>query len=195
MFRPRVSTTGPRRRDGSDLFKTDRYPLSDSGCMTDNVNPVPEGYTALTPYLVVDGAAHAIDFYRDVFGANVIERMDGPDGTVMHAELDFGSGRMQLSDPNPEMALRAPAGTTEVDHSYVLYCADVDAVFGRAVTLGARVFEEPSTFVTGDRFASLLDPFGHRWAVMTRVEDVPADEAKRRLDAWAMRDHSGIRGG
>lgn len=153
--------------------------------MTDNVNPVPEGYTALTPYLVVDGAAHAIDFYRDVFGASVIERMDAPDGTVLHAELDFGSGRMQLSDPNPEMALRAPTGTTAVDHSYVLYCADVDAVFARAVTRGARVFEEPSTFVTGDRFASLLDPFGHRWAVMTRVEDVPAEEVKRRLDAWA----------
>ncbi|KHJ72988.1 MULTISPECIES: VOC family protein [Rhodococcus] len=153
--------------------------------MTNSVNPIPEGYTSLTPFLVVDGASRAIDFYCDAFGATVVERMDGPDGTVMHAELDFDYGRLQLSDPHLGIGLHAPSGTNDVDHSYVLYCADADAVFARAVALGARVFEEPSTFVTGDRFASILDPFGHRWAVMTRVENVPAEEAKRRLDEWA----------
>lgn len=153
--------------------------------MTNSVKPVPDGYTSLTPFLVVDGASDAIAFYCDVFGATVVERMDGPGGTVMHAELDFGHGRMQLSDPHRELGLRAPDGSADVDHSYVLYCADVDTVFARAAELGSRVFEEPSTFVTGDRFASILDPFGHRWAVMTRVENVPAEEAKRRLDEWA----------
>ncbi|WP_241384945.1 VOC family protein [Rhodococcus sp. CH91] len=153
-------------------------------------NPIPEGYTALTPFLVVDGGARAVEFYCEAFGATVVERMDAPDGRILHAELDFGAGRMQVSDPHPEMGLRAPDGTTEVDHSYVLYCADVDAVFSRAIALGARVFEEPSTFVTGDRFASMLDPFGHRWAVMTRVEDVPAEEAKRRLDEWAAQQNA-----
>ncbi|WP_455901118.1 VOC family protein [Rhodococcus gordoniae] len=158
--------------------------------MTNSVNPVPEGYTSLTPFLVVHDGGRAIDFYCEAFGATVVDRMDGPDGKVVHAELDFGNGRMQLSDPHPEMGLHTPAGTNDVDHSYVLYCTDVDAVFARAVTLGSRVFEEPSTFVTGDRFASILDPFGHRWAVMTRVENVPAEEAQRRLDKWAAQQNA-----
>ncbi|MFD6895955.1 VOC family protein [Rhodococcus sp. NPDC060086] len=153
--------------------------------MTNSVNPIPEGYTTLTPFLVVDGGAKAIEFYIAAFGARLVDRMDGPDGAVMHAELDFGNGRLQLSDPHPSMGLHAPDGTNNVNHSYVLYCADVDATFSRAVSLGAHVFEEPSTFVTGDRFASVLDPFGHRWAVMTRVEDVSPAEAQRRLDEWA----------
>ncbi|MFD6860400.1 VOC family protein [Rhodococcus sp. NPDC060090] len=153
--------------------------------MTNSVNPIPEGYTTLTPFLVVDGGAKAIEFYIAAFGARLVDRMDGPDGAVMHAELDFGNGRLQLSDPHPSMGLHAPDGTNNVNHSYALYCADVDATFSRAVSLGAQVFEEPSTFVTGDRFASVLDPFGHRWAVMTRVEDVSSAEAQRRLDEWA----------
>ncbi|MEE2034099.1 VOC family protein [Rhodococcus chondri] len=152
--------------------------------MTNSVNPIPDGYTTVTPFLVVDGGAQAIDFYRDAFGATLVDRTDGPDGSVAHAELDFGNGRVQLSDPHPTMGLHAPDGTTDVNHSYVLYCADVDATFTRAIALGARAFEEPSTFVTGDRFASLLDPFGHRWAIMTRVEDVSPADAKRRLDEW-----------
>ncbi|MEE2057038.1 VOC family protein [Rhodococcus artemisiae] len=152
--------------------------------MTNSVNPIPEGYTTLTPFLVVDGAAKAIDFYCDAFGAALVDRTDGPDGSVAHAELDLGNGRMQLSDPIPTMGLHAPDGTNDVNHSYVLYCADSDVVFARAVELGAHVFEQPSTFVTGDRFATILDPFGHRWAIMTRVEDVSPDEAKRRIDEW-----------
>lgn len=152
--------------------------------MTNSVNPVPAGYTSLTPFLVVDDGAAAVDFYRTAFGATLVDRTDGPDGTVMHAELDFGHGRLQLSDPIPSMGLHAPDGTGAVNHSYVLYCADVDAVFARAVDLGARVVEQPATFVTGDRFATILDPFGHRWAVMTRVEDVDPVEAKRRVDEW-----------
>ncbi|MCQ4121112.1 VOC family protein [Rhodococcus tibetensis] len=152
---------------------------------TDEVRPVPEGYTTITPYLVVDGGAKAIDYYAEVFGATVVQRMDGNDGSVMHAELDFGNGRIQLSDPMPTMGLQAPDGTNTVNHSYVLYCEDVDATFRRAVERGANVFEEPSTFVTGDRFGSLLDPFGHRWAIMTRVENVSDEEAQRRVEEWA----------
>jgi PhnB protein len=169
----------------SGSFKTRTSLGSTLAGMNNSAIPIPEGYTTLTPFLVVDGGAHAIDFYRDAFGATLVDRMDGPDGTVMHAELDFGNGRLQLSDPHPAMGLHAPDGTENVDHSCVLYCADVDATFARAVELGARVFEEPSTFVTGDRFASILDPFGHRWAIMTRVEEVSPAEAKRRLDEWS----------
>jgi uncharacterized glyoxalase superfamily protein PhnB len=150
-----------------------------------NVKPIPEGHTSLTPFLVIDGAAEAIEFYISVFGATLIEKMDGPNGSIAHAELDFGNGRLQLSDPNPEFELEAPARKDSVTHSTVLYCADVDDVVARAKTAGATIREETQTFVTGDRFASILDPFGQRWAVMTRVEDVDAEERDRRLAQWA----------
>jgi PhnB protein len=148
----------------------------------------PDGYTTLTPFLVCSPARDAIDFYLEVFGATVVSRMDAPDGTVPHAELDLGLGRLQLGDPSLEYGLAAPAapGTAgTVSSSTCIYVAEVDAVFARAVAHGATVREEPSTFVTGDRFASVLDPFGHRWAVMTRVEDVADDVAEQRLAEWA----------
>lgn len=145
----------------------------------------PDGYTTLTPFLVCSPAREAIAFYERVFGATTLGVMDGPDGTVMHAELDLGTGRLQLSDPLPQMGLVAPHGGDAVSGSTCIYVPDVDATSALAVQHGATVREEPSTFVTGDRFASLLDPFGHRWAVMTRVEDVPDDVAERRLAEWA----------
>ena len=150
-------------------------------------NGRPEGYTTLTPFLVCSPAAEAIAFYEAVFGASVVSRMDGPDGSVMHAELDLGLGRLQLSDPNDEYGLVAPTGPADdkVSGSTCIYVADVDAVFDTAVERGATVREKPSTFVTGDRFASIYDPFGHRWAVMTKVEDVSQEEAERRLAEWA----------
>jgi PhnB protein len=145
----------------------------------------PEGYTTLTPFLVCSPAAEAIRFYEEVFGASVVGRMDGPGGTVMHAELDLGDGRLQLSDPSPEYGLVVPDRTGDtVSGSTCIYVPDVDAVFEKAVERGATVREKPSTFVTGDRFASVYDPFGHRWAVMTRVEDVSPAEAERRLAEW-----------
>ena len=150
-----------------------------------DVAPVPPGYTSLTPFLVVDGARAAIAFYTSVFGATVVDVMDGPDGTVAHAELDFGDGRLQLGDPNPQFDLVAAPGGTAVSHSTCFYCADVDAVVARAKERGAVIREEVSTFVTGDRFGSIVDPFGQRWSVMTRVEDISKEEADRRLAEWA----------
>ena len=112
-------------------------------------------------------------------------RLDGPDGTVAHAELDFGHGRLQLSDPNQKFDLvAAPAGPA-VSHSTCLYRPDVDAVVARAIAHGATPREEVSTSVTGDRFGSFVDPLGQRWAVMTRVEEVSKEESDRRLAAWA----------
>ncbi|RBY77647.1 VOC family protein [Geodermatophilus sp. TF02-6] len=147
----------------------------------------PDGYTTLTPFLVCSPAGEAIRFYADVFGATVVSRMDGPDGTVPHAEFDLGLGRLQLGDPNDAYGLVAPSGRADdrVSSSTCVYVADVDAVVAAAVERGATVREEPATFVTGDRFASIYDPFGHRWAVMTRVEDVSPEEAERRLAEWA----------
>jgi uncharacterized glyoxalase superfamily protein PhnB len=149
------------------------------------VNPIPEGYTSLTPFIVIDGAAKAIEFYRSVFGAKVLETMDGSDGSIAHAELDFGNGRLQLSDPNSDYGLEAPERKASVTHSIVLYCADADDVVAKAEAAGATIREPVQTFVTGDRFASIVDPFGQRWAVMTRVEEVDAAERDRRLAEWA----------
>ena len=149
------------------------------------LRPVPDGYTSLTPFLCVADGDAAIDFYRDVFGATLVTRMDLPGGGVAHAELDFGQGRLQLSDAMPDFGLVAPSGEDRVSQSTCLYTADVDAVTARAVERGATLREAPTTFVTGDRFASVMDPFGHRWAILTRVEDVPLAEQERRLAEWA----------
>lgn len=146
----------------------------------------PDGYTTLTPFLVCSPAAEAIDWYAAVFGATVISRMDGPDGTVPHAELDLGLGRLQLGDASPQYGLATPdrSGDT-VSSSTCIYVADVDAVFAAAVERGATVREELATFVTGDRFASIYDPYGHRWAIMTKAEEISTEESERRLAEWA----------
>jgi PhnB protein len=150
----------------------------------DTVSPIPDGFTSLTPFLCVSDGSAAIDFYTAAFGATLISRMDTPSGGVAHAELDFGYGRLQLADAMPDYDLVAPGDEKGVNHSIAFYCADVDAVAEQAARHGATVREPPSTFVTGDRFASILDPFGHRWTIMTRVEDVSPAEAERRLAAW-----------
>ncbi|MEE1622370.1 VOC family protein [Zafaria sp. Z1313] len=147
---------------------------------------VPAGYTSLTPFIVVEPAAQALEFYRDVFGATVLSRMPGApreDGseTISHAELDFGHGILQLADPMP--GLRAQ-DAEHVSGSICLYVPDVDAVFAAAVARGATVVEPPSDFVSGDRYATVLDPFHRRWAVMTRVEDLSRAASEARVNAW-----------
>lgn len=152
--------------------------------MTENVSPIPDGYHSLTPFVVVKDAANAIEFYQKVFGATVLSRNDGPDGSVAHAEIRIGDSIMQLGDPSPDFGLVAPPDGDAVSASLALYCDDVDAVFARAVEAGAIVREDVQTFVTGDRFGSIRDPFGRRWAIMTRVEDVSREEAERRVNEW-----------
>lgn len=148
-------------------------------------NGTPDGYTTLTPFLVCSPAREALGFYERVFGARVVSLIEGPDGTVAHAELDLGAGRLQVGDPSPEYGLVPPEGDAGgVSSSIAIYVPDVDAVFSAAVAAGATVREEPATFVTGDRFCSVLDPFGHRWAIMTRVEDVSPEEGERRVREW-----------
>jgi PhnB protein len=149
-------------------------------------NGKPDGYTTLTPFLVCSPAAAAISFYEEVFGARLVSKMDGPEGLVMHAELDLGEGRLQLSDPMDQFGLVPPDRQSDaVSSSTCIYVADVDGVFAAAVARGAVVREEPATFVTGDRFASVYDPFGHRWAIMTKLEELSPEEEARRLDEWA----------
>jgi uncharacterized glyoxalase superfamily protein PhnB len=118
-----------------------------------------------------------------VFGAEVVSRQDMPDGRLGQAELRFGSSMLQLSDEMPQIGLQAPNGEW-VHSSLVHYVADVDATFAKAIEYGARQVEPVSTFMTGDRYGTVIDPFGHRWAILTKVEDVSREEADRRVKEW-----------
>lgn len=145
---------------------------------------VPHGFTSLTPFLAVTGAREAVAFYRDVFGAQVLGVTE-MGGMVVHAELDFGQGRLQLGEPNPDYGLvAAPPGENDC-YSMGLYCADVDTLVAQAEQAGAVIREPLSTFVSGDRFASVRDPFGVRWSLMSRVEDLTQEESDRRVAEWA----------
>jgi PhnB protein len=145
-------------------------------------NGTPHGSTSLTPHLVVSPASRALEMYATVFGAKVTEVMPMGD-LVAHAVLVLPSGRLTLSDPLPAYELVAPTPGA-VSFSLGLYVPDVDATVERAVAAGARVREPPATFVSGDRFASILDPFGVRWTVMTRVEDLSPEESAARVARW-----------
>lgn len=157
---------------------------------THTVDGIPNGATSLTPFLAIRQAAAATEFYRTVFGARVVAVTE-VGGLVVHAELDFGSGRLQLGEPSPDYGL-VPAPDGEDDcYSIGLYCADVDAVVAEAEAAGATIREPLTTFVSGDRFASVRDPFGVRWTVMTRVEDLSETESARRVADWADQETSG----
>ncbi|WP_024796959.1 VOC family protein [Tomitella biformata] len=163
---------------------------------THTTHGVPHGYATLTPFLAIPDAAAAIEFYTRVFGARLLARTDapGPDGgmIVAHAELEFATGRLQLGDPNPAYGLIAqPGGNDQTCYSMGLYCPDVDAVLARAVAAGAMVREPATTFVSGDRYCSLLDPFGVRWSVLTRVDDLSDEESAARVAEWARTEFGG----
>lgn len=144
----------------------------------------PNSATSLTPFLAIARAKDALEFYRDVYGARIIDVTEF-DGHVVHADLDFGRGRLQIGEPMPEYGLvAAPAGDDDC-YSIGLYVPDVDAVVARAVQAGATVREAPSDFVSGDRFASIRDPFGVRWSIMTRIEDLSDAASAARVAQWA----------
>src|ERR671917_1114121 len=148
------------------------------------VNPIPEGYPRVTPYLIVDGAAAAIDFYKSVFGATERMRMDGPEDKIGHAELEVGDSVIMLADEHPEMNARGPRSVGGTPVSLHVYVEDADGVFERAVEAGAKALRPVETQFYGDRLGAFEDPFGHVWNVATHVEDVPPDEmAKRSAEA------------
>lgn len=144
------------------------------------VKPIPDDYPRLSPYLCVDGAAAAIDFYTAVFGATERMRMPGPDGKVGHAELEIGDGLVMLSDEYPDMGVRSPKALGGTPVTIHLYVEDADDVYAKALAAGAKALRPVETQFYGDRSGQFEDPFGHRWNVSTRVEDVPPDELARR---------------
>ena len=152
------------------------------------VNPVPDGYPRVTPYLIVDGAAAAIDFYKSVFGATERMRMGGPNGKVGHAELEIGNSVIMLADEHPEMDARGPKTVGGTPVSLHVYVEDADSVFDRAIEAGAKAQRPVEDKFYGDRLGSLEDPFGHRWHVATHVEDVSPDEMSKRAAEAAATD-------
>ena len=146
--------------------------------------PVPEGYNTVSPYLAVEDATEAIDFYTRAFGAKERTRMPGPDGKIAHAELQIGNSIVMLSDPFPQSTAKPPSDLGGTTTGLFLYVEDVDAVYKQAVDAGATSTMEPSDMFWGDRFGSVLDPFGHSWQIATHVEDLTPEEIGRRSEEW-----------
>jgi PhnB protein len=147
---------------------------------------IPEGYRTATPYLIVQGAADAIEFYKHTFGATEMLRMADPQGRVGHAEIRIGDSVIMLAEEHPGMGYRAPRSLGGSSVSILLYLEEVDAVFDRAVKAGAKVLRPVANQFYGDRSGTLEDPFGHIWTIATHVEDVAPEELRRRAEA-AMR--------
>ena len=147
------------------------------------VKPIPDGYSSVTPYLIVSGAAQALDYYKMAFDAQEVMRMPSPDGKIMHAELQIGSARIMLADEVPQMGHKSPQTLGGSGVGLMLYVTDVDDTFQRAVSGGATVIRPVINQFYGDRSGTITDPFGHQWTIATHVEDVPEDEMKRRMEA------------
>jgi len=146
-------------------------------------NAIPEGYHAITPYLGIRGAAEAIAFYAEAFGATESFRLLTPDGQVAHAEIRIGDSCIMLADECPEAPLRSPAVLEGSSVGLHIYVEDVDARFARAIAVGAKVVRPVQDQFYGDRTGTLRDPFGHVWFLATHKEDVAPEEVARRAEA------------
>jgi PhnB protein len=147
------------------------------------VKPIPDGYPRVIPYLSVDGASAAIDFYGKVFGAKERVRMPAPGGKIGHAELEIGDSLVMLADVFPDMGGQSPKTIGGTPVTIMVYVDDVDAAFDRALKAGATSERPVENQFYGDRSGQLVDPFGHKWFIATHVEDVPADEMQKRAAA------------
>ena len=146
------------------------------------VKPIPDGYSTVTPYLIVKGAANALDYYKMAFDAQEIMRMPGPDGKIAHAEIQIGSSRIMLADESLEMGHKSPLTLGGSGTGLMIYVTDVDDTFQRAVSAGGKSVQAVKNQFYGDRSGNVTDPFGHQWTIATHVEDVAPQEMKRRMD-------------
>jgi PhnB protein len=147
------------------------------------VKPIPDGYHSVTPYLIVDGAARALDFYKRAFGAEETFRMPGPDGRIGHAEMRVGDSMIMLADQHPEAGAKGPKSYGGSPVSLMVYVENVDKVFAQAVSAGATVERPLANQFYGDRTGGIVDPFGHKWYLATHIEDVAPAEMERRAKA------------
>lgn len=156
--------------------------------MAKPAKPIPEGFHTVTPYLVVKGAAQAIDFYKRAFGAEEVMRMPGPDGrTVMHAEIRIGDSMIMLADEWPGSGCDSPKTLGSTTATLHLYVQDVDAAFKRAADAGAEILMPVSDAFWGDRYGKIKDPFGHQWGLATHKEDLTPEELDRRAEEFIAR--------
>jgi PhnB protein len=146
---------------------------------------IPEGYNTLTPYITVKDAEKAIEFYRNAFGAKETGRISMPDGSVGHCELQIGDSKIFIAEENLQWGNLSPQTIGGSPVSLCLYVEDVDSVFARALKEGAKILGDmvPKDQFYGDRTCSITDPFGHKWSIMTRIEDVTFAEMQKRSDA------------
>ena len=145
------------------------------------VKPIPEGYHSVTPYLTLDDAARAIEFYKKAFGAVELLRMPAPGGRIGHAEIKIGDSVIMLADEMPGGGGRSPKSLGGTSAGIFLYVTDVDSSFQQAVNAGAQAEMPPADMFWGDRFGKLTDPFGHSWAMATHKEDVAPQEMQKRM--------------
>ena len=148
-----------------------------------NVKPIPDGYSSVTPYLVVTGAARALDYYKMAFDAQELMRMPGPDGKIAHAEMQIGDARVMLADEMPAMGHQSPQTLGGSGVGLMLYVTDVDRIFHKAVSAGGTVKQSLTNQFYGDRSGTVTDPFGHVWTIATHIEDVSEEEMARRMEA------------
>jgi PhnB protein len=154
------------------------------------VKAVPEGYHTVTPYLIVNNGARALDFYKKAFGATELLRYPGPGGKLMHAEIKIGDSPVMLADEFPERGFTGPRPGAGSSVSLLVYVKDVDSLFRQAISAGAKEVKSVEDQFYGDRSGTLTDPFGHVWTIATHKEDVSPEEMKRREEA--MKQHSGV---
>ncbi|MFD6888227.1 VOC family protein [Streptomyces sp. NPDC059957] len=147
-----------------------------------SVQPIPEGYPRVTPYLCIDGAAAGIDFYVSVLGARERMRMAAPGGKIGHAELELGNSVIMLADEYPDIGFRSPKSVGGTPVTLHVYVEDVDGVLAKALARGATELRPIKDEFYGDRTGQFEDPFGHRWSIATHIEDVPADELEKRSE-------------
>ncbi|WP_046006433.1 VOC family protein [Pseudoalteromonas rubra] len=152
------------------------------------VSAIPDGYHALTPYLITENAAQAIDFYRRAFAAELIMQLPMPDGGVAHAELKIGDSHLMLSDMCPDMHFKSPQQLGGTPVSLMLYVPDVDSTFTQAIAAGATELRPVVDQFYGDRAGTLQDPFGHVWTIGTHQEDLTEQEIMARMAEWMTDD-------
>ena len=133
---------------------------------------------------IVRGAADAIEFYKRAFGAEEVSRMEGPDGTVMHAEIRIGDSTIMLGDESPQWGTKSPLSTNGNTGSLHLYVDDADAAFERALRAGATVRYPLEDAFWGDRYGKVTDPFGHEWGIATRVRELTPEQVREAAEAW-----------
>jgi PhnB protein len=151
--------------------------------MSNRAKSIPEGYHTVTPYLIIDGASAALDFYKKAFGATEIMRMAHPDGKIGHAEIKVGDSPIMLADEHPQMGYRGPRTLGGTPVSLCLYVDDVDSMARTAVAAGAKVVREVQDQFYGDRSGTFEDPYGHVWTISTHKEDLSMDEIHKRAEA------------